>query len=121
MPLFFLLSGFFTAMLWRKRGLKSLLWHRFWRVFVPCMLGLVTIIPAVNIAAYVAYRYQAGAGGMDTPDAKADDSLWTAARLGNVAAIDKHLAKGVDINQLDPVWGQTSLSLAACYGKAESV
>ena len=25
LPLFFLISGFFTAMLWRKRGLKGLL------------------------------------------------------------------------------------------------
>jgi peptidoglycan/LPS O-acetylase OafA/YrhL len=29
MPLFFMLSGFFTAMLWRKRGLASLVKHRF--------------------------------------------------------------------------------------------
>ena len=28
MPLFFLVSGFFTAMLWRKRGVTSLLKHR---------------------------------------------------------------------------------------------
>ena len=29
MPLFFLISGFFTAMLWKKRGLKKLITHRF--------------------------------------------------------------------------------------------
>jgi peptidoglycan/LPS O-acetylase OafA/YrhL len=28
MPLFLLLSGFFTAMLWQKRGMESLLRHR---------------------------------------------------------------------------------------------
>ena len=27
MPLFFLISGFFTAMLWRRRGLKALIQH----------------------------------------------------------------------------------------------
>ena len=32
MPLFFLISGFFTAMLWRKRGLTALLGHRFKRI-----------------------------------------------------------------------------------------
>ena len=47
MPLFFLLSGFFTAMLWRRRGLRALINHRFKRVFVPCILGLVTIIPVL--------------------------------------------------------------------------
>ncbi|MEC8863920.1 MAG: acyltransferase family protein, partial [Planctomycetota bacterium] len=28
MPLFFLVSGFFTAMLWKKRGIWALLKHR---------------------------------------------------------------------------------------------
>ena len=36
MPLFFLVSGFFTAMLWRKRGLQSLMRHRFFRIFDLC-------------------------------------------------------------------------------------
>ena len=48
MPVFFVLSGFFTAMLWRGRGLKPVLSHRFRRVLLPFLLGLVTIIPAVN-------------------------------------------------------------------------
>ena len=43
MPLFFLVSGFFTAMLWRKRGLTALLKHRYARIFLPCMLGLIFI------------------------------------------------------------------------------
>jgi len=33
MPLFFVLSGFFTAMVWRKRGLKALLVQRAKRIF----------------------------------------------------------------------------------------
>ena len=37
MPVFFVLSGFFTAMLWRGRGLKSLLSHRFRRVLLPLL------------------------------------------------------------------------------------
>ena len=43
MPLFFLISGFFTMMLFRKRGLMSLLWHRIRRILFPLLLGLVTI------------------------------------------------------------------------------
>lgn len=45
MPLFFVMSGFFTAMLWRKRGLRALVQHRFRRVFLPLLLGVFTIIP----------------------------------------------------------------------------
>ena len=57
MPLFFLVSGFFTAMLWKKRGIWALIIHRFQRIFVPMMLALVTIIPLqVWLASYVRSR-----------------------------------------------------------------
>jgi len=38
MQLFFLISGFFTAMLWRKQGLRSLLKHRAKRILVPLVI-----------------------------------------------------------------------------------
>ena len=47
MPLFFLLSGFFTPMLWRRRGLRFLIKHRLQRIGIPLAIGLFTIIPAV--------------------------------------------------------------------------
>jgi hypothetical protein len=49
MPLFFLISGFFTTMLWRRRGLKALIQHRFKRIFLPLMLGLITIVPLTDM------------------------------------------------------------------------
>jgi fucose 4-O-acetylase-like acetyltransferase len=48
MPLFFLISGFFTAMLWRQRGKRFLLKHRFQRVFLPFLLAMATITPLVH-------------------------------------------------------------------------
>jgi len=45
MQVFFFLSGFFTAMLWRSRGWRRLASHRLQRVGVPLLLGMVTIIP----------------------------------------------------------------------------
>lgn len=56
MPLFFMLSGFFTAMLWRKRGLGSLLKHRFKRIFLPLLIGCVTIVPAMWAVSLLAMR-----------------------------------------------------------------
>ncbi|MEE2641584.1 MAG: acyltransferase family protein [Planctomycetota bacterium] len=50
MPLFFLISGFFCAMLWRKRGLAALISHRFQRIFLPLLIGMFTIIPATWVA-----------------------------------------------------------------------
>jgi len=45
MPLFFLLSGYFTMLVYRRRGLRSLLAQRLRRIFVPLVIALVTIIP----------------------------------------------------------------------------
>ena len=48
MPVFFLLSGFFTAMLWRRRGLPSLIRHRLRRVALPLALAMATVGPAME-------------------------------------------------------------------------
>ena len=48
MQLFFLLSGFFTSMVWKKRGLNQLVRHRFKRIFLPLLICFVTIIPLMN-------------------------------------------------------------------------
>ena len=45
MPVFFLLSGFFTAMLWQRRGLAGVLRQRLLRVGLPLLAGCFTIIP----------------------------------------------------------------------------
>ncbi|MYA59741.1 MAG: acyltransferase family protein [Chloroflexi bacterium] len=45
MPVFFLLSGFFTAMLWQRRGRKELVNHRLRRVGLPLVIGAFTIVP----------------------------------------------------------------------------
>ncbi len=45
MPVFFLLSGFFTAMLWQRRGLRSLGVHRLKRIGLPLLIGCFTILP----------------------------------------------------------------------------
>ena len=49
MPLFFLMSGFFTAMLWKRRGLGAVVRQRFRRVFVPLVLASVTVVPVMNL------------------------------------------------------------------------
>lgn len=49
MPLFFLMSGFFTAMLWRRRGLRAVVRQRFRRVFLPLVLASVTVVPVMNL------------------------------------------------------------------------
>ena len=55
MPLFFLLSGFFTAMLWRQRGLRAMLWQRFCRVALPLAVATLVVIPVLDIASLAAW------------------------------------------------------------------
>ncbi len=76
MPLFFLLSGFFTAMLWQKRGMAGLLRHRAKRIAVPLLLGCLTIVPAM----WVIVGW-AGSGNTTFGATEADSGtdIWTAA------------------------------------------
>ena len=44
MPLFFVVSGFFVAMLWRQKGIKEMLKHRTKRILLPLLgMGIVFI------------------------------------------------------------------------------
>ena len=45
MPLFFLVSGFFGALLVEKYGIRGAYWNRTLRVFVPFVIALVTVLP----------------------------------------------------------------------------
>jgi hypothetical protein len=116
MPLFFLISGFFTAMLWRKRGLAALLMQRFKRIFLPLVIGTFTIVPALWIAII-----GASISGSSRSHERGDDSIWTAARAGDVQKIKEHLAHCEAPNQRDPALGATPLSMAAWQGHVEAV
>lgn len=45
MPLFFMISGFFSGLVWEKKGKKSYIQGRFLRVFIPMMIGLLFFAP----------------------------------------------------------------------------
>ena len=45
MELFFLVSGFFTAMLCQKRGVVAMLKNRTLRILIPCLIALFTLNP----------------------------------------------------------------------------
>ncbi|MCY3776999.1 MAG: acyltransferase [Candidatus Aminicenantes bacterium] len=48
MPLFFMLSGYFTAMQWRRRGLAQMVMARAKHVGLPLLLAMVTVIPLTH-------------------------------------------------------------------------
>lgn len=116
MPVFFVMSGFFTAMIWRRRGLVPLLGQRLRRVFLPCMLGLFTIVPAVNwVSAFVmSSPAQAGREPQQEPvaDPRPIEDIWDAVRAGDPEAVDRFVQDGADVRTPDAS-GATLLHWAA--------
>ena len=121
MPLFFVMSGFFTATLWKKFGLKKLVKHRIRRILVPLLLGLITVIPLQNwiigLALEKSFKNKREIGATSNTES----NIWIDAKLGNLNGIDRHLTKGVDINALDRRLGITPLCLASSSGEIEAV
>ncbi|MEM8995842.1 MAG: acyltransferase family protein [Acidobacteriota bacterium] len=106
MPVFFVMSGFFTAMLWRRRGLRALLHHRARRIALPLLLGVVTVVPAVNWVSAVAI--QRGLEPLPAAEATATDAS-AAAVAENAGGPDAP----EDVDALDPATGLSPLALAA--------
>jgi len=114
MPAFFLMSGFFTAMLWRRRGLGSLLWHRTRRILLPLAVCAVTIIPLTNWVIAEASAPRAA------ETVEEGSTLHAAVRDNDVPAVLAHLRDGADINAIGGQIGQTPLSLAALFGSEDA-
>ncbi|MYC36267.1 MAG: acyltransferase family protein, partial [Chloroflexi bacterium] len=49
-PVFYLLSGLFTVLLWERRGLRALGMHRLKRIGLPLAVGCFTIVPLTAVA-----------------------------------------------------------------------
>ncbi len=58
MPVFFLLSGFFTALLWQRRGLRQLAIQRLKRIGLPLAIGAFTVIPVTTFTFLWAFEVE---------------------------------------------------------------
>ena len=130
MSLFFFVSGFFTMMMWGKRGSAGLLVHRFKRIVLPFFVLGLLIFPMLNnmkaLADWVGEgreeRVAETSEDKETekPKYEVPDDLGGAARQGDLDAIVKFLNKGADIDgRYDKDF--TPLHWAAAMGKAEAV
>ena len=121
MPLFFVVSGFFTALLWRRRGLAALWKNRLLRILVPCLLGLVTLVPAMGWSSGSAAA--AGARFRQAQEvqkaASSEASVWNALASGDAAVLGRVLAKQPDLNAQQPESGIVPLSMVALQGRAD--
>jgi peptidoglycan/LPS O-acetylase OafA/YrhL len=97
MPVFFVMSGFFSAMLLHRRGRRALIKHRFRRVFLPLLLGMVTIVPLTYWICSVAISSASRESGGESATGEAP-TIWAAADAGDLDAIERHLANGASVN-----------------------
>ena len=120
MPLFFLLSGFFTAMLWKRRGAAGLLKHRTMRIALPFAIGCVTIVPLMwLIIAMTGVDVQPLTSPnllqerMTQSAASSSRDLWTAAVGGDIGAVQQFIKTDpTSVDSQDPTYGVTLLGWA---------
>ena len=115
MPLFFLLSGYFTLLVYRRRGLATLLQQRAIRILVPCLLGLVTLLPGLH-----AVSAWAQARAPRRPPAQLP-ALFEAIRAGSLEGVRGGLAEEGVLDRPDPVFQIRPLHWAALAGNLEVV
>jgi len=108
MPLFFLVSGFFTTMMWRKRGAAGLIQHRAIRIGGPLLLGMFTIIPALWVVMITG-----------------STSIWSAVSEGDSHYVRRYIDSGgeLDLHLTGQVLGEgaTPLHLAVSQSHVEVV
>jgi peptidoglycan/LPS O-acetylase OafA/YrhL len=116
MPAFFLISGFFTAMMLRKRGVKGLVLHRAKRILLPLIVGTVVVWPLMIAVGY----WGAVAKERREDGQTATLNLWGAARAGDLEALQRLINEGADVNGRDPL-GVSPLEWAAMHDHVEAI
>jgi peptidoglycan/LPS O-acetylase OafA/YrhL len=109
MPLFFLLSGYFTMLVYRRNGLGSLLEQRFKRIAVPLALAMATIGPLDGMLqrhASRSFRHEPAIAEMFA---------------GDVAAVRGRFAAGADPEGRDAIFHRRMLTWAACSNQGAVV
>ncbi|NBW86939.1 MAG: hypothetical protein EBR23_08970, partial [Planctomycetia bacterium] len=109
MPLFFLLSGYFTMLVYRRRGLRSLLEQRVARIAVPLVIAMATIGPLDGVLQRHAFR-------SIRPEPAIAELL-----TGDSDAVRRRFAAGANADGRDVLFRRRMLSWAACSNDAAVV
>jgi hypothetical protein len=113
MPLFFLISGFFTAMLWRKRGLGGLIKQRLKRIVLPLVIGCLTIVPAMWVVTIFVSQLPQGSDKTE---------FFDAAAVGDTETLKKAIeSETIAIDALHPSSGASLLTVATFCDQTETV
>ncbi|MFN9718648.1 MAG: acyltransferase family protein [Planctomycetota bacterium] len=115
MPLFFLLSGFFTMMMYRHRGLRALLKQRAVRILLPCILGVVTVVPLMGfVSGWAMAKPRPVRADIQQP-------LVASIRASDVSAVRRCIDQKSDLQRADLRFGIRPLHWASLAGDPEIV
>lgn len=123
MQLFFVVSGFFTMMLAKKRGLWALAKQRLLRIGVSLVVGTIVLTPMImGVMAWGESRAEERAEVVNDPEESGFEGgkLLKAVAVGDTARVKKLIETGVDLEEMGDT-GETALISAAFFGRAESV
>lgn len=116
MPLFFMVSGFFTAMLWRKRGLAALVKHRAKRIFLPP----VVFLAPVQLSLFGVLGFALSNNVSKSVQGQTNADLWSAAKNNDTEALTRYLRNRALIDEPDPESRLPALNWAALNGSTEA-
>ena len=100
MPLFFILSGYFTQLVYEQRGLKKLVQQRLVRIAIPLVLSCITILP---LSSFVSQR---------ASQTRHRPPVVEAIVRGEMQPLRDWLAQGGDPNYKDPLFGRPLVAWA---------
>lgn len=120
MQLFMLVSGFFTMMVYRRRGLWSLTRQRFVRILFPCMIGLFTVIPALEYATLWAIERNAIKASVSEKNSVIN-TIQHAIAEEDTEALRRLISEGADVQKPDEKFKLRPLNWAALRGNLDAV
>ena len=116
LPLFFLLSGFFTMMLWKRRGARALAKHRAIRILIPLVVGtFVTWLLIIPVGIWGQNKRAALQNSENRTF-----TVCSAAREGDISQMKRLIEDGGAINESDEM-RMTPLQWAVVMGHSEVV
>ncbi|MDB4618431.1 acyltransferase family protein, partial [Akkermansiaceae bacterium] len=116
MQLFFVVSGFFTMMLAKRRGLVSLLKQRLLRIVVPLVVGTLILSPMI----YVLSAWGEERGRVHAAPEGADENLLEAVAIGDADRVAEWIEQGADLEARGDN-EETPLISAAFFGRVDCV
>ena len=127
MPLFFFVSGFFTMLLWKRKGTKELMSNRCKRIVLPFLVYSILLIPLLNhmrsVTEWISPENIASTAeetsSLPTGNSNPKD-LGSASKAGDIQEMKRFLKDGANINGKGPK-ELTPLHWAATTGKIKAI